>query len=323
MRYTWMDEYLMEKPGVTKDLKTEWNWIRYMIGGKMFAAVCLNPENRPYYITLKLEPVEGDFFRQQYKDVIPGYYCNKMHWNSINPDGEVPDDLLREMLDQSYRLVLEGFSRKRQKEILEFRIPKETPELIRVPAMNCVAVRGTGDPNQEGGLYQETVGLLYGIAYTIKMSKKGSHAIEGYYDYVVPPLEGFWKQDGTEGFDHTRKEDFDWISLIRLPDFVKKTDFAWAVEEASKKKKQDFSRVEFLTVEEGLCVQILHTGSFDEEEESVARMDEMIRKMGYENDFSDARRHHEIYLSDARRTVPDQWRTIIRHPVRQCRSQSV
>lgn len=120
MRYHWLDAYLLEKAAVTKDLQAEWNWIRYQIGGKMFAAVCLDDDtNKPVYITLKLKPEEGDFFRQQYEDVIPGYYMNKVHWNSIKVDGAVPDDLLKEMLDKSYHLVLEGFSKKKQKELLE------------------------------------------------------------------------------------------------------------------------------------------------------------------------------------------------------------
>ena len=117
MRYTWMDEYLLAKKGVTKDLQADWNWIRYQIGGKMFAALCLNDENTPVYITLKLRPEEGEFWRGQYEDVIPGYYMNKTHWNSINPDGQVPDDILRDMLDRSYVLVLAGLSKKMQREI--------------------------------------------------------------------------------------------------------------------------------------------------------------------------------------------------------------
>lgn len=118
MRYHWIDEYLLAKPGVTKDLQESWNWIRYQIGGKMFAAICLDNQNEPYYITLKLEPMDGEFLRQQYEDIIPGYYCNKVHWNSVKPDGAVPDDLLKDMLDKSYTLILKGFSKKRQKEIL-------------------------------------------------------------------------------------------------------------------------------------------------------------------------------------------------------------
>lgn len=118
MRYPWIDEYLLSMPNVTKDLQVDWNWIRYQIGGKMFAAVCLNQENKPYYITLKLEPSEGDFLRSQYPDIIPGYYMNKIHWNSVKPDGEVPDELLKDMLERSYKLVLKGFSQKKQRELL-------------------------------------------------------------------------------------------------------------------------------------------------------------------------------------------------------------
>lgn len=198
----------------------------------------------------------------------------------------------------------------------EFYLPKEKPEIITVPEMNYIAVRGEGDPNEPGGAYQAAIGLLYSIAFTIKMSKRGSHQIEGYFDYVVPPLEGFWRQDGIDGFDLRRKETFQWISVIRLPDFVRQEDFAWAVAEAEKKKKQDFSRVEFLTVDEGLCVQMMHIGPFDAEPESVALMDAFVAAQGYENDFASGRQHHEIYLSDARRTAPEKWKTVIRHPIR-------
>lgn len=203
-----------------------------------------------------------------------------------------------------------------KKEYKEYYMPKNKPEIVNVPGMNFIAVRGTGDPNEEGGDYKAAVGLLYGIAFTIKMSKKGNHEIEGYFDYVVPPLEGFWKQEGTDGIDYTRKADFHWISVIRLPDFVTEKDFEWAKAEASKKKKQDFSRVEFMTIAEGLCVQCMHIGPFDEEPESVARMDQYLLEHGYENDFSDERLHHEIYLSDVRRTSPEKWKTVIRHPVK-------
>lgn len=118
MRYIWIDEYLLSKKGVTKDLQKDWNWIRYQIGGKMFAALCLDQNDVPYYITLKLDPPEGDFLRQQYENIVSGHYMNKTHWNSIKPDGEVPDDLLRDLLDKSYNLVLKGFSKKKQREIL-------------------------------------------------------------------------------------------------------------------------------------------------------------------------------------------------------------
>lgn len=203
-----------------------------------------------------------------------------------------------------------------KKEYKEFYMPKAKPEIVSVPKMNYLAVRGSGDPNVEGGEYKESIGLLYGIAFTIKMSKMGNHRIEGYFDYVVPPLEGFWWQEGTEGIDYGRKEDFRWISLIRLPDFVTKEDFKWAVTEASEKKKQDFSKVEFLSVEEGLCVQCMHIGAYDDEPETVALMDRYLEENGYENDFSPERMHHEIYLSDARRVAPERRKTVIRHPVR-------
>ena len=203
-----------------------------------------------------------------------------------------------------------------KKEYKEFYLPKKKPEIVEVPPMNYIAVRGTGDPNQEDGDYKKSIGLLYAIAFTIKMSERSGHQIDGYFDYVVPPLEGFWWQEGVEGFDYTSKELFHWISVIRLPDFVTRDDFAWAIAEATAKKKQDFSRVEFLTIEEGLCVQMLHIGPYDDEPGSVAMMDAFIAEQGYGNDFSDTRLHHEIYLSDVRRTAPEKLRTVLRHPIR-------
>ncbi len=203
-----------------------------------------------------------------------------------------------------------------KKEYKEFYMPKGKPEIVTVPKMNYIAVRGKGNPNEEDGEYKKSIELLYGIAYTIKMSKKGDHKIEGYFDYVVPPLEGFWWQDGVDGIDYSHKENFQWISVIRLPDFVTKADFDWAIEEATRKKKMDFSKVEFLTLEEGLCVQCMHSGSYDDEPATVAAMDKFIADNGYENDISDTRRHHEIYLSDARKVAPDKLKTVIRHPIR-------
>lgn len=203
-----------------------------------------------------------------------------------------------------------------KKEYKEFYMPKNKPEIIEVPSMNFIAVRGTGNPNDEEGAYKQAIGLLYAIAFTIKMSKKGSHQIDGYFDYVVPPLEGFWWQKGIDGFDYTRKEDFCWISVIRLPEFVGREDFDWAVKEATAKKGQDFSNVEFLTIEEGLCVQCMHEGVFDDEPRTVALMDAFIEEKGYVNDFSAERLHHEIYLSDARRVPPQRWKTVIRHPIK-------
>ncbi len=202
-----------------------------------------------------------------------------------------------------------------KKEYKAFYLPKCKLEIVTVPPMNYVAVRGHGDPNVPDGEYQRAISVLYAVAYTIKMSKKGDHRIDGYFDFVVPPLEGFWWQEGNTGVDYSDKSRFSWISVIRLPDFVSKTDFDWAVEEAVRKKKLDCSAAEFLTLEEGLCVQILHQGPFDLEPETVAVMDAYVESMGYRNDFSEQRCHHEIYLSDARKVAPEKWKTVIRHPV--------
>ena len=203
-----------------------------------------------------------------------------------------------------------------KKEYKEFYMPKNKPEIIDIPEMKYIAVRGKGDPNVEGGEYKAAIGLLYGIAFTIKMSKKGSRQIEGYFDYVVPPLEGFWWQEGIEGVDYGRKEEFCWISVIRLPDFVSGEDVEWAVEEAGRKKGQDFSKVEFLVIKEGLCVQCMHIGAYDEEPATVDKMNQYLQENGYEDDFSAERLHHEIYLLDARRVAPEKRKTVIRHPVR-------
>lgn len=203
-----------------------------------------------------------------------------------------------------------------KKEYKEFYMPKNKPGIVEVPAMNYIAVRGKGNPNAEGSEYKQSIGWLYAIAFTIKMSKMGSHQIDGYFDYVVPPLEGFWWQEGKTGIDYTRKEDFQFISVIRLPDFVTKADFDWAIEEATRKKKQDFSKVEFLTYDEGLCVQCMHIGSYDDEPATVERMHEFMTAQGYELDITDKRLHHEIYLSDARRVAPERLKTVIRHPIR-------
>ena len=195
-------------------------------------------------------------------------------------------------------------------------MPKDKPEIVHVPKANYIAVRGKGNPNEEGGAYQQAVGVLYAVAYTLKMSYQTDHRIEGFFDYVVPPLEGFWWQEHTYGVDYSDKSTFNWISVIRLPDFVTAADFSWAVEAATKKKKLDCSSAEFLTMEEGLCVQIMHTGPFDDEPATVALMDDYLAQNGYVNDFSQDRLHHEIYLSDARKVAPEKWKTVIRHPVR-------
>ena len=203
-----------------------------------------------------------------------------------------------------------------KKEYREFYLPKAVPQLVSLPPMQYLAVRGKGDPNEEGGVYQQAIGLLYGVAYTLKMCRKAGYEIDGYFDYVVPPLEGFWYQEGADGVDFAHKDTFCWISVIRVPDFVTRADFDWAVAEATRKKKQDFSAIEFLTVDEGLCVQMMHVGAYDDEPASVARMDAFLAQNGCVNDFSAARMHHEIYLSDPRKTPPEKRKTVLRHPVR-------
>lgn len=203
-----------------------------------------------------------------------------------------------------------------KKEYKEFYLPKNKPEIVRVPAANYIAVRGAGDPNEDGGAYQQAIGVLYAVAYTLKMSYKTDYRMEGFFEYVVPPLEGFWWQEGQSGVDYASKAAFHWISVIRLPDFVTPADLEWAKQTAAKKKKLDCAAAEFLTVEEGECVQMMHLGSFDDEPASVAQMDAYIAQQGYVNDLNDTRLHHEIYLSDARKVAPEKWKTVIRHPIR-------
>lgn len=218
-----------------------------------------------------------------------------------------------------------------KKEYKEFYLPKNKPSIVTVPKANYIAIQGKGNPNDEGGEYKAAIGVLYAIAYTIKMSKKGDHRIEGYYDFVVPPLEGFWWQEGVDGIDYSDKSTFCWISVIRLPDFITQADFDWAVQTAIQKKKLDYSKAEFLTINEGECVQIMHLGAFDDEIATVELMNKFIAENGYENDFSDTnlidktggvlknRLHHEIYLSDARKIAQEKWKTVIRHPVKKIR----
>ncbi len=225
-----------------------------------------------------------------------------------------------------------------KKEYRQFYMPKSKPELVNIPPMNYIAVRGEGNPNEENGAYQQAISVLYAVAYTLKMSYKTDYKIEGFFEYVVPPLEGFWWQDiqqttetvahimaqtntvsrhkKTAGVDYSNKDTFQWISVIRLPDFITKKDFDWAVETATKKKKLDCSAAKFMTIDEGLCVQIMHTGSFDDEPKTVALMDEYIEQNGYVNDINASRLHHEIYLSDARKVAPEKWKTVIRHPIK-------
>lgn len=203
-----------------------------------------------------------------------------------------------------------------KKEYKEFYLPPQTPHIIEVPAMNFLAVRGKGNPNEGDGAYKEAIGLLYAVTFTIKMSKKGSRQLEGYFDYVVPPLEGLWWMEGTNGIDYARKENFRWISLIRLPEFVTREVFDWAVREAAKKKKMDFSAMEFLTYEDGLCVQCMRIGPYDDEPGTIRAMERYTQEQGYALDHSENRRHHEIYLSDVRRCKPENLKTVIRQPVK-------
>lgn len=203
-----------------------------------------------------------------------------------------------------------------KKEYKELYMPKSKPGIIEIPKMNFIAVRGKGNPNDEDGEYKQAMNILYGIAFTIKMSYKGDHKIDGYFQYVVPPLEGFWWQDGIAGIDYSNKDTFNWISIIRLPDFITKEVFDWAVKEASIKKGKDFSKAEFLTYEEGLCVQCMHIGSYDNEPATIKLMSDYAKENGYEIDISDKRFHHEIYLSDPRRCKESNLKTVIRHPVK-------
>ena len=206
-----------------------------------------------------------------------------------------------------------------KKEYKEFYMPKNKPEIVTVPKANYIAVRGKGNPNENDGAYQKAISILYAVAYTLKMSYKTEHKIEGFFEYVVPPLEGFWWQDNVDGIDYADKAAFNWISVIRLPEFITQKDFEWAVETASEKKKLDCSSAEFLTLDEGLCVQIMHIGAFDDEPQTVTLMDEYIAQNGYENDITESRLHHEIYLSDARKVAPEKWKTVIRHPIKRLR----
>ena len=203
-----------------------------------------------------------------------------------------------------------------KKEYKEFYMPKGKPSVVSVPKMNYLAVRGMGDPNEAEGEYSKAMSLLYGMAYTIKMSYKGDYKIDGYFDYVVPPLEGFWWQEGIMGMDYSKKDKLEWISVIRLPDFVTKKDFDWAISEATKKKKEDFSKVEFFSYDEGLCVQCMHIGSYDDEQKTVNMMDDYASSSGYEIDINNERYHHEIYLSDPRKCEVDKLKTVIRHPIK-------
>lgn len=203
-----------------------------------------------------------------------------------------------------------------KKEYKELYKPKNKPSIVNVEKATFLAVKGDGDPNTEDSEYKKSISLLYPIAYAIKMSKKGDYKIDGYFDFVVPPLEGFWWQENIEGVDYSNKQNFKFISLIRMPDFVTKEVFEWAIKETTNKKKEDFSKVEYFTYEEGLCVQCMHIGPYDDEPKTVEVMHEYMNKEGYELDITNERFHHEVYISDVRKTVPEKLKTVIRHPIK-------
>ncbi|MGI6608313.1 MAG: GyrI-like domain-containing protein [Erysipelotrichaceae bacterium] len=203
-----------------------------------------------------------------------------------------------------------------KKEYKEYYLPENKPEILEIPKANYIAVRGNGNPNEAGGTYQQAVSVLYSIAYTLKMSYKTDYKIEGFFNYVVPPLEGLWWQENVAGVDYSDKSSFNWISLIRLPDFVTKDNFKWAVKNASKKKKIDCSSAEYLTINEGLCVQMMHIGPYDNEPESVSIINAFLKEKGYVTDINENRKHHEIYLSDPRKVAPEKLKTVIRHPIK-------
>lgn len=202
-------------------------------------------------------------------------------------------------------------------------LPPKKPVIIDVPAMNFIMVDGRGNPNEEGGDYQSAVELLYGLSYTIKMSKNGQYLPEGYFDYVVPPLEGLWWMDDRQ-LDLSDKDNYCWTSMIRQPEFVTDEVFEWARAEALKKKPQlDVSKARLQTIREGLCVQMMHIGPFESEPKTIAQMENYIEGHQLKNAISTVqpdgtvRRHHEIYLSDPRKSQPEKRKTVIRHPVEQ------
>lgn len=206
-----------------------------------------------------------------------------------------------------------------KKEFKEFYLPKNKPNIIEIPSMNYLAVRGKGDPNDEAGEYKRSIGLLYAIAFTLKMSYKGEHKIPGFFEYVVPPLEGLWWQDDGKPLNYQHKESLNFISMIRLPDFVTKAEFDWAISEATRKKSMDFGKVEFFPYDEGCCVQCMHLGSYDNEPVTLELMKEYTVQNGYEIDIQNRRYHHEIYLSDPRRCAVEKLKTVLRYPIKKAK----
>ena len=203
-----------------------------------------------------------------------------------------------------------------KKEYKEYYLPKNKPVLVSIPTMNYIAINGHGDPNDEKGEYKDALSLLYSIAFTLKMSYKTDYRIEGYFSYVVPPLEGLWWQNNSNTIDYQHKEDFNWISMIRLPDFITKKDVDWAITTANAKKQKSHSQVYFFTLEEGLCVQCMHRGSFDDDPATLELIHSYIDNNDLLTDISETRRHHEIYLSDPRKCKAENIKTVLRIPVR-------
>ena len=203
-----------------------------------------------------------------------------------------------------------------KKEFKEFYKPGKKPSIIEIPKFNYIAVRGKGNPNKEESEYNKSIQLLYPIIFTIKMSKMTDVKLEGYFDFVVPPLEGLWWTSNFEEFDYTNKDDFNFISMIRLPDFVSEDIFKWAVDEATRKKGLDFSKVEYFTYDEGLCVQAMHVGAYDDEPKTMEKLFKLISKEDYVYDLSKTRFHHELYLSDPRRCKEENLKTVVRIPIK-------
>ena len=203
-----------------------------------------------------------------------------------------------------------------KKELKEFYLPSNKPEIVTVPKANFLVVEGKGNPNEIDGEYQKAMQLLYGIAFTLKMSYKTDYKIEGYFEYVVPPLEGLWWIGDYKEFDYTDKDKLNWISMIRLPDFIRESDFNWAVNEATHKKKQDFSKVKLFSYDEGLCVQCMHIGSYNDEPKTIAALKKHAQENNYAVNTDGTRYHHEIYLSDPRKAKPEQLKTVIRLPIK-------
>lgn len=200
-----------------------------------------------------------------------------------------------------------------KKKFKDLYLPKTKPMKVEVPKIQFIMIDGKGNPNQEDSEYSKAVGILYALSYTIKMSSRN---INGYFDYVVPPLEGLWWMDDIAGVDYSRKDEFCWTSMIRQPEFVTEDVFKWACEEVKKKKGLDTSIARLETYDEGRCVQCMHIGEFDNEPETVRKIDDFIKENDLQNDIGAKKKHHEIYLSDPRKCNRAKMKTVLRIPVK-------